>query len=78
MGRWNFSKAWITGVESICNSNIHDYARSDQHECAMNFLKGEQAAATNAPVTLYAPIVQALSIISERGREQLQRELDIA
>ena len=69
VGRRILSEAWITRAESIHNSNICDHVWSDQHECVMNFLKREQAAATNAPVTSYAPIVQALSIISEgRGR----------
>ena len=39
VGRRNFSEAWITGAESIRNSNIRDHAWSDQHESAMNFLK---------------------------------------
>ena len=31
-----FSERWITGAESVRNSNIRDHARS---ECAMNLLK---------------------------------------
>ena len=27
-------KGWITGAESVHNSNIQDHAQSDQHECA--------------------------------------------
>ena len=30
----NFSERWITGAESVHNSNIRDHAQSDQHECA--------------------------------------------
>ena len=36
VGRRNFSERWITGAESVCNSNIRDHVRSDQHERAMN------------------------------------------
>ena len=39
-----FSERWITGAESVRNSNIRDHARSDQHECAMNLLKREQCS----------------------------------
>ena len=32
VGRRNFCERWITGAESVRNSNIRDHARSDQHE----------------------------------------------
>lgn len=77
-GQRNFSECWITGAESVRNSNIRDHARSDQHERAMNLLKRERAIASNAPTSSYAPIAQALSTISVGEREQLRRKFDIA
>ena len=61
----NLSERWITGAESVRNSNIRDHAQSDHHECAMNLLKREQTIGSNAPTSLYAPIAKALSTISE-------------
>ena len=78
VSRRNFSERWIAGAESVRNSNIRDHTRSDQHIHAMNLLKREQAKASNAPTCSYALIVQALSKISEREREQLRRKFDIA
>ena len=66
-GRRNFSERWITGAESVCNSNIRDHAQSDQHECAMDLLKREQAIGSNAPTSSYAPITKVLSTISENN-----------
>ena len=65
MGRRNFSEAWITGAESIRNSNIRNHARSEQHKRAMNFLKRERAAATNAQATSYK--VQSIIINAQLG-----------
>ena len=77
-GQRNFSERWITGAESVHNSNIRDHAWSDQHECAMNLLKRERAIGSNAPTSSYVPIARALSTISEEEREQLQRKFDSA
>ena len=46
----NFSNKWITGVDSICTSNIQDHATSEQHSHAMTMLSREQAMASGCSV----------------------------
>ena len=75
--RRNFSECWISGADSIRNSNVCDHARCDQHLHAMNLLKREQARVINA-LSSYAPIAHLLSKIPQLEREQLKRKFDIA
>ena len=56
----NFSSAWIVGSSNQKVSNVLDHARSKQHKVAMTQLRAEQARASNAPVTSYAPIARSL------------------
>ena len=63
----NFSERWITGAESVHNSNIRDHARLTNMNVLMNLLKREQAIGSNALTSLYAPIAKALSTISENN-----------
>ena len=72
--RRNFSERWISGADSIRNSNVSDHARCDQHLHTMNLLKREQARVINAPSFSYAPIAQLLSKIPQLEREQLKRK----
>ena len=76
--RRNFSERWISGADSIRNSNVSDHARCDQHLHAMNLLKREQARVIDAPSSSYVPIAQLLSKIPQLEREQLKRKFDIA
>ena len=56
----NFSSAWIVGSSNQKVSNVLDHARSEQHKVALTQLRAEQARASNAPVTSYAPIARSL------------------
>ena len=71
-GTKNFSAAWITGSTKL--SNVLDHARSDQHKLSMSLLRVEQAKATNAPVTAYAPIAQSLLSMDRSLQERLGKK----
>lgn len=76
-GVGNFSGAWIAGDVSQKVSNVVDHAKSEQHKLAMSQLRLEQAKATNAPVTFYAPIAQSFMKIDETAQERLMKKFDI-
>ena len=42
-GRKNFSEKWLSGVHSLCTSNIRDHTQSEQHKHEMSLLKKELA-----------------------------------
>ena len=76
-GTKNFSAAWITGSTNQKLSNVLDHARSDQHKLSMSLLRVEQAKATNAPVTMYAPIAQSLLSMGRSLQERMGKKFDI-
>ena len=74
----NFSDKWIVGAELLCTSNIRDYRKNNQHVLAMSLLtKGHAANHGKGPLT-YAPIVQALTRLSESEKARLKHKFDIA
>ncbi len=73
----NFSSTWIVGSTNQKVSNVLDHARSEQHKVAMTQLRAEQAKATNAPVTSYAPIAQSLLTIDKTAQERMMKKFDL-
>ena len=76
-GTKNFSAAWITGSTNQKLSNVLDHARSDQCKLLMSLLRVEQAKATNAPVTTYAPIAQSLLFMDRSLQERMGKKFDV-
>ena len=74
----NFSDQWISGADFVRISNIRDHASSEQHNHAMALLQREAAAATGQSSTSSAPIVVALTSLSEDEKVRLRHKFDIA
>lgn len=77
-GRRNYSDKWISGADSVRNSNIKDHSGSDQHTHAMMLLRKEQAASRGLDTSSYAPIARALHELPESARSILRVKFDIA
>lgn len=73
----NFSTAWITGSTNQKLSNVLDHARSEQHKSSMSLLRVEQAKATNAALTTYAPIAKSLLSMDKSLEERMGKKFDI-
>jgi len=77
--RKHFSNKWIEGADSIRTSNIRDHANSDQHICAMEIEKKEQAQAKGQPSAIQPGfITEALCKIGEQERSRLKVKFNIA
>ena len=72
----NFSDRWIAGADSVRTSNIRDHASSEQHNHAMALLQRELGTGQN--LTSTAPIVVALTSLSEEEKVRLRHKFDIA
>ena len=78
MGRRNYSDKWISGAESVQNSNIRDHSTSDQHKHAMLLLKRAQARDNSQDSSSFAPIVKVRTQMSEKDKDMLRVKFDIA
>ena len=76
-GTKNFSSAWITGSTNQKLSNVLDHVWSEQHKSSMSLLRVEQAKATNAALTTYAPIAKSLSSMDKSLEERMGNKFDI-
>ena len=66
-------------ASSIRTSNIRDHAKSDQHLHAMSFLQQEHVASDGpSSSTSAAPIVVALTTLSDEERARLRKKVDVA
>jgi len=74
----NFSEKWIIGMESLCTSNIQDHGKNNQHVLAMSLLAKEHATSHGQGSSRYAPIVQALTRLTDSEKAKFRRKFDIA
>ena len=74
----NFSDKWIEGADSVRTTNLVDHAKSEQHIHATKLLQKEEAQSSGVDDTMYMPIVQSLSSISEQERQKLRIKFNIA
>ena len=74
----NFSDKWILGADSLRTSNIRDCSKTNQHVQAMRLLAKEHATARGDGPSSYAPILQAMSTLSDTEKTRLKRKFDIA
>ena len=65
-------------MDSVRTSNIHDHASSEQHSHAMALLQREEAAVRGQNSISTAPIVIALTTLSEDEKVRLRHKFDIA
>ena len=72
----NFSTAWITGSTNQKLSNVLDHTQSEQHKSSMSLLRVEQAKATNAALTTYAPIAKSLLSMDKLLEERMGKKFD--
>ena len=66
------------GADSVRTSNIHNYARSEQHTHAMNLLEKERASDAGQSLLANAPIALALNTMSHEEKIRLKHKFDIA
>ena len=76
-GAKNFSTAWIAGFTNQKLSNVLDHGRSEQQKASMHMLRSEQAKATNAPLTAYAPITKSLLAMDKSLQGNMGKKFDI-
>ena len=73
----NYSQASVTGSTNHRTSNVLDHVGSDQHKSAMSHLHTAKAKASNQPVTSYAPIMRALTMLKESERGRMRCKFDM-
>ena len=57
---------------------IKDHAKTDQHLCAMSFLKKEHESAQGLSTLSDTPIVKALHNLSSEEKARLDKKFDIS